>query len=393
MKVNIDVQFLCTENLRGIPYYICNIAESLLHRNRNEYTLSFFDLNHERGNRRYVEKYLSKEVQQRAYINECSKLSFSTIIDSNIMGKATAYDYASYREWMNLDADIHHFTQSVNIPFNIDKRSIVTVHDLLPVLPGTTLYYKDYIVKAFENCMKYIRENKWIDIIVDSMSTKKDVMQYYNFSEDRVHVVPLAYDPRICYVDKNLQMLQQMGIDGPFLLYLGAIDSRKGIFDILKAFELIKQKNSEIKLVLAGGMNAAEESLIYQKIGLYNACEDILFTGFVDDKTKRVLLSSAEVFLFPSEYEGFGIPILEAMACGTPVITTNVSSLPEVGGNAAMYVTPKKPEQLAAAIERMLYSENLRQEYVAKGFENIKNFSWDKTAELTENIYETVYNR
>jgi len=105
------------------------------------------------------------------------------------------------------------------------------------------------------------------------------------------------------------------------------------------------------------------------------------------------LLSDAAAFLFPSEYEGFGLPVLEAMACGSPVITTNVSSLPEVGGDAAIYVSPKNPEQLAVEIVRLLNSESLRNEYIQKGFEQVKKFSWKKTAQMTEEVYEIAYRR
>ena len=393
MKVNIDVQFLCTPNLRGIPYYIMNIVNSIVGRKKNEYTISFFDLNHERGNRTYIEKYLYKDVVESVYIKECDKLSFSTVIDSNVTGDASVYNQTSYDEFINTDADVYHFTQSVNIPFNIEKPSIVTVHDLLPILPQTTKYYKDYIAKSFSNCMNYIKENDKITVIADSVSTKNDIIKYVGIEAKRIHVVPLAYNPELHYVDKNPAVLSKYGIDNAYILYLGAIDSRKGIFDILKAYEGIKEKHSNIKLVLAGGINTAEESMIQESVKELNAREDIIFTGFVSDDEKRVLLSSTEVFLFPSEYEGFGLPVLEAMACGAPVITTNVSSLPEVGGGAAMYVTPKQPEELAAAIEKMLSSESVRQDYIARGFEQCKKFSWDKTAAMTEEVYKIAYNK
>ena len=219
------------------------------------------------------------------------------------------------------------------------------------------------------------------------------MVKYVGIKDERIHVVPLAYNSEIHYVEKNPDVLVKFGIDSSYILYLGAIDSRKGIFDILKAFEYVKDKHPDMKLVLAGGINTAEESAICDRVRELNAREDIIFTGFVSDDEKRALLSSAEVFLFPSEYEGFGLPVLEAMACGAPVITTNVSSLPEVGGDAVMYVTPKQPQELAEAIEQMLSSESLRQDYIARGFEQCKKFSWDKTAEMTEEVYKIVYDR
>ena len=393
MKVDIDVQFLCTENLRGIPYYIINVANSLVQRNQNAYSLSFFDLNHERGNRAYIEKYLNEYTLKNVLLLECDRLSFSEVIESNVSGDASSYNAFSYDAYMNSDADVFHFTQSVNIPFNIDKPTVVTVHDLLPILPHTTKYYKDYIVQSFSNCMNYIKENDKITIIAVSESTKNDMIKHVEIDGDRIHVVPEAYNPKIHYVDKNPDVLIKFGIDSPYILYLGAIDSRKGIFDILKAYESVKEGFRNVKLVLAGGVNTAEETSILDKVKELDARADIVFTGFVSDDEKRALLSSAEVFLFPSEYEGFGLPVLEAMACGAPVITTNVSSLPEVGGDAVMYVTPNQPGELASAIAMMISSENVRKDYITRGVERCKKFSWDKTAEMTEEVYKIAYDR
>ena len=392
MKVNIEVQFLCTKVLRGIPYYILNLTEHLVARGRNDYSLSFFDYKRERENKVQLERYLKEATRRKIIFNECTSLRYDDIIKSNITGEKLEYMKWAYSESMNSDANIYHYTQSMYLPYNIKDKAVVTIHDVIPLLPDASKYCKERSIRAFKNNMNFLEENKSIQIISDSQSTKDDLIRYTYIDPERVHVVPLAFDSEKHYPERNEVALKDMNIDGPFLLYLGAIDFRKGIVDILDAYKKIKTQYKDIKLVLAGGMDPNILPVI-EELKSYKYIDDVILTGFVTDDQKRILLSSAEAFLFPSEYEGFGLPVLEAMACGAPVITTDVSSLPEVGGDAAMYVTPKQPEELAAAIEKMLSSESVRQDYIARGFEQCKKFSWDKTAAMTEEVYKIAYNK
>lgn len=392
MKVNLEVQYLCTPEPRGVSNYIINLTEALVRQNRNDYSVSFFDYKKERANKHFVEIYLSDETLKKITINECNHISYETIIQSNLMGNGNEYVEMSYRELMKSDADIVHFTQSLYLPYNISEKAVVTVHDMIPLLKDAQKYCKERTITAFKNNIEFLEKNENIHIIAVSQSTKEDLKKFTSIKENRIHVVPEAYDENKFYPDKNESILEEMNIKGSFLLYLGAIDLRKGIVDILEAYKKVKQNHKDIKLVLAGGMDPNIIPLI-EEFKTYEYADDVIAPGFVTEEQKRVLLSSAEAFLFPSEYEGFGLPVLEAMACGAPVITSNVSSLPEVGGDAAMYVTPKQPEELAASIEKMVSSESIRQDYIERGFEQCKKFSWNKTAAMTEDVYKIVYNK
>lgn len=387
MKVNIEVQHICTPNLRGIPYYIINLVDALVKRGENEYSASFFDFQKERNNRAYVEDYLSSAISRGLRLEECNSLSYKAFTDGYLTGDISSYANKQYSEYFSDEADVYHFPHVWSIPQNCQKNMIVTVHDILPVIPEFSYGWKSSVGESFLNSLKYLRDRKDIQVVADSAWTKKDLVDRINISEDRIHVVPLAYDKAIHYVDKDMSVLRDMQIDGSYVLYLGALDFRKGVVDILDAFEIIKETNRDIKLVLAGKLDKSVTP-IWDKLNNYKYIDDVILTGFVNDTQKRVLLSCAEAFLFPSEYEGFGLPVLEAMACGTPVITTNVSSLPEVGGDAVLYVSPKNPEELSVAINKILLSEELRKDYIARGFERIKQFSWDKTAEMTEAVYK-----
>lgn len=387
MKVNIEVQGLCTDMLRGIPYYTINLVEALVKRGNNDYAISFYDYLKERNNRDYIDKYISQKYIESIDILECNSLSYRAIMDGNMSEEKAAYASKPYNQYFGKRCDVYHFPNVHNIPQNIVSKTIVTVHDIIPLIPEFADGWNIKGNKQFETSLRFVKDRQDIEIVADSFSTKKDLIERMNIESNRIHVVPLAYDTKTHYVEKDKEVLKEMGIEGPFIAYLGVLDFRKGIVDILDAFEILKEKNKDIKLVLAGRLDKAVTP-IWDRLKDYKYIDDVILTGFISERQKRVLLSSAKVFLFPSEYEGFGLPVLEAMACGAPVITTSVSSLPEVGGEAALYVTPKNAEELAVTIERLLDSETLRNEYITKGFNQCKKFSWDKTAEMTENVYD-----
>lgn len=392
MKINIEVQHLCSKVMGGIPYYTINLIEALISRNINQYSVSFFDGNKELNNRAYIEQYLKDAIANNLSVLECNDLSYKTIVEETIKGIKASYADKTYSEYFKTDFDICHLPVSLGIAENITQKTIVTVHDILPVLPEFKNAWNERTQILLEKSIEYIKRKKDINVIADSISTKNDLMSHFNISAERIYVVPLGYKATQYYPDNNKSIIASLGVTGPYLLYLGRLDSRKGIVDILNAFEIVKERRKDLILVLAGAFDTSAIT-IKERLNNYKYIEDVILPGFVTQEQKRALMSGATTFLFPSEYEGFGLPVLEAMACGTPVITTNVSSLPEVGGDAALYVTPKQPEELADAIERMLNSNSLRKEYVEKGFKQCKKFSWDKTAELTEEVYKIAFNQ
>lgn len=392
MKVNIEMQYLCTkkQQLRGIPYYMMNLIRTLVDRDVHKYSISFFDYNKEKHNIDYLHEYLGVDWLKKLDVRECNSLSYRTIIDGIVSGNHSIYDTISYEEYVGTNADVIHFPSVHSIPTNVRGKTVVTVHDIIPCIPEFSSQWLDRSQLTFYKSVQYIKKQEDIVLIADSESTKRDLVSDIGVNEDRIFVVPLSYDDTIHYHDEDSSLLEKMNIDAPYILYLGALDHRKGIVNLLDAFEILKEKYKDIKLVLAGSLNA-DVTPVIDRLKNCKYKEDIILPGFVDDYQKRVLLSHAMVFVFPSEYEGFGLPVLEAMACGSPVITTNVSSLPEVGGDAALYVTPQCPEELASQMERFINSDSLRQEYIQKGYEQSRKFSWDKTAAMTEKVYQIAY--
>ena len=178
----------------------------------------------------------------------------------------------------------------------------------------------------------------------------------------------------------------------PFILYLGTLEPRKNLKSLILAYNEIKKKFPEYKLIIGGAKGWGYKN-IFQIIDNLGIDKDIIFTGYIPEKDLPSLYNSAELFVYPSFYEGFGLPPLEAMACGTPVITSNTSSLPEVVGNAGIMVDPNNVNQLADAMYKVLTDDNLRRDMIKKGLKRAKMFSWKKTAKETLKVYEEVYNQ
>ena len=392
MDINIEVQYLCIkqEYVRGIPYYIKNLTEALAFRNKNTYALSFFDYGRERNNREYIFRYIDKDAISRLTLNECNDLSYKAFFDGYILGSTANYDNRTYEDYIGKTYDIIHFPSVFSIPQNVKGNTLVTVHDVIPCMPGFRTNWTEESQEVFLRSIDYIKENAAITIISDSYSTKNDLVDQLGFDGNRIHVVPLAVDDKNLFYDPDISTLKSMGIEGEFILYLGELDPRKGIIDIITAFAQIKSRYADLKLVLAGGTEKIFEEQLQKALSESEYRNDIILTGYVSEKQKRVLLSYAEIFLFPSEYEGFGIPVLEAMKCKTPVITTKVSSLPEVGGDAVVYITPNQPEELSEAVCDLLGDTEKRVLLSKMGLKQCENFSWDKTAAMTEEVYQKL---
>ena len=392
MHVNIETQYLCVDQkyIRGIPYYIICLLKELYQNNNNRYTVSFCDRNRERNNRAYIENTVGKFMRSEDIL-ESNDLDYRWISSALRSGDTSTYDHKCYGDYFGIKADVYHFPSSLCIPQNVHAPTVVTVHDMIPVIPTLKHELKGSVVEEFRASQEYIRASGAI-CICPSVATKNDLQEYFDVADENIFVVPQGFSSKTLWIDKNENILRELNISEPFILYLGALDPRKGGGDILNAYDIICKKH-DIQLVLAGSGEKWAEEVLYPAIDKSEYKKNIILPGYVTEEQKRVLLSSASIFLFPSEYEGFGIPILEAMTCGTPVITTNVSSIPEVGGDGALYVTPHQPEELAQAVDTLLGDDSLMESLRQKSLERSKRFTWKNTAEMTENVYQIAAER
>jgi len=219
-----------------------------------------------------------------------------------------------------------------------------------------------------------------------SQHTADDLMRLTGLPNQKIHVIPLAAEAYFRPVP-DAQIRERYKLDAPFVLYVGTLEPRKNLITLVRAFAALDYPG--LKLVLAGkkGWMCQDLFTAVEKLGL---TERVVFTGFVPDADLPALFSAAQVFAYPSLYEGFGLPVLEAMQCGTPVITTNVSSLPEMAGDAALLVAPDDVRGLTNALRRVLMEPGLREELRGRGLERSRCFSWRKTAERTAEVYRQV---
>lgn len=223
-------------------------------------------------------------------------------------------------------------------------------------------------------------------LIAISEHTKQDLMRLMNVPEDRIFVTPLAADPRFA-PQADQSALARHGIDAPYALYVGRLESHKNIGLLLRAFAALN--HTEAKLVLVGTKGWLYDEMI-TTLKQLELEERVVVAGFVADEDLPALYTHAHAFVYPSRYEGFGLPVLEAMQCGAPVITTNVSSLPEVAGDAAILVSPDDVEGLTQALGRLFSEPNLRAEMRGRGLAQAARFSWQKTAQMTADVYRRV---
>lgn len=229
-------------------------------------------------------------------------------------------------------------------------------------------------------------------IVTVSQCSRSDLIKYLHLDPAKVIVTPEGIDQRFTPVTEERKLRtvkERYGVRSPFLLYVGALNARKNIVRLLEAFTMLRSNHPDLSLVLGGkrqwGISEIDQA--WQRLDLDGK---VTFTGYLDDSDLPALYSAAEAFVFPSLYEGFGLPPLEAMACGAPVVTSNVSSLPEIVGDAAILVDPLDVADLVRALDRVLLDEPLRQSLRTRGFERASQFSWDETARLTGEIYSRV---
>ncbi len=234
-------------------------------------------------------------------------------------------------------------------------------------------------------------------ILTDSEYSRRDIIQTYDLPEDRVVVTPLGVSSNFRPIREGERIeavKRKYGITRDYLLSVGSLQPRKNLVRLISAYVELRSREDDFapQLVIVG-----KRAWLYQDI--FRAARasgylsDILFTDFVPDDDLAVLYSGATVFIYPSVFEGFGLPVLEAMACGTPVITSNSSSLPEVAGDAAILVDPYDELALAKAILRLTSDARLRERLSLQGLRQVQNFSWQKTAALTHHVYEEVVRR
>jgi glycosyltransferase involved in cell wall biosynthesis len=271
------------------------------------------------------------------------------------------------------------FTPAHVIPFFYRGPSVATIHDLgYHYFPSAhTKSQVAYLKVSTRSNSRFAKE-----IIADSNATKRDLIHYYGTGSAKITVIYPGLDPDLGPVkDSRLIALTQSkyGIEMPYLLYIGTLQPRKNLDRLVNAFA---QSGLPHQLVLGGKPGWQTEPLLNEISSLEESVRArVLLAGYIAEGDKAALLSGAKALVYPSLYEGFGFPVLEAQVCGTPVLAANSSSLPEISGGSALLVDPMDVGAIARGMRSIVEDSMLRQELIDKGFKNTNHFDWQKTAE------------
>ena len=272
------------------------------------------------------------------------------------------------------------FEPAHTIPLLSVGKIVVTCHDL-------AFIHFPYLYTPFERI--YHRFCMWFSvrrasrIITISEYTKNDLIKYYKINPEKIKVIYLGVNKE--KFAKKYKLNSSIKIPtSKYIFYAGRLETKKNIVNQIKAFKLIAEKDKSISFVLAGKWGYGRKEIENTIKGLTEDIKKrIYLTGYISDTEYISFLQNASIFSFVTYFEGFGLPILEAMACQTPVICSNISSLPEIAGNAALLVNPKNIDEIAKNYHKILSNAKIRQNLIRQGLNRIKDFSWQKTAEET----------
>lgn len=280
------------------------------------------------------------------------------------------------------NVDIFHGT-GYFLPCLKKIKGIVTIHGL-DFAEMDAYWYTD---RWYKNVGNYLKR---ADIVIAvSEYVKNSIVKYYHITEEKIKVVYPGIRKEFKKREVvNEKILKFFNITFPYILTVATSVERKNLKRLIEAFKILKSKYKHLKLVIVGNGNIKEK--LTNEIDTHKLSNSIIFTGYLEPERLVYLYNKAELFVFPSLYEGFGLPVLEAMACGCPVISSNVSALPEVAGNAAVFVDPYSVEDIAFKMEKVLTDEELKNKLKENGFKRVIDFSWDKAAKEMVEIYKTV---
>jgi glycosyltransferase involved in cell wall biosynthesis len=270
-------------------------------------------------------------------------------------------------------------------------KTVVTIHDCIH------LRFPQYLPSRMGYA--YARSSLWLAthranrILTVSEASKRDILRYFNVPESRIDVIYNAIDERFHETPDEEQVArvrERYQLNAPFVLYAGNIKPHKNLERLIDAFDMLRKHGFDTVQLLIIGDEISKYATLRRAVHRHKLHKHVRFFGFVQDKTLAILYRLADVFVFPSLYEGFGLPPLEAMASGTPVITSNVSSLPEVVGDAALLIDPYEPEAIADAMRRVLSEPALREDLRARGLARVRQFSWERSISRVREIYGEV---
>lgn len=378
MKIAFDALPLISERMTGIGYCQAGQIQALMALHPEEQYIMQFFATGDGGEKR---KRLTRYEEARAEIRQGKCSGYLYRLLSNFLP-------IPYNKFFGNDADITHFFNYI-VPPKVSGKTIVTVHDMVyKAFPETVRGRTRYML---ETGLK--RSMKRADLIVtDSQFSRSEILKYFPQCEEKLRVVPCGVDRTRFHPVNNPVRIEEttksLGIDREYFLYLGTLEPRKNLRRLAVAYNEFRKGKAEYPcLVLAGGKGWLNEDLM-KTIKDLDLESDIKIVSYVPEEHICTLMSGALAFIFPSIYEGFGMPPLEAMACGVPVLTTHTASLPEVVGDSALICDPYNIEQICDCLEKLYRESNLRRDLSAASLKRARMFSWENAAAILYDVYK-----
>jgi glycosyltransferase involved in cell wall biosynthesis len=381
MKILYDYQIFNKQHYGGVSRYFCELMDRFSQDPGIDFRLAL---------RYSLNEYLQQQPQLNRFWTRrndfFSDSLFFTGLQKKIHINALNHIFDNRRESLRMlrerDFDIFHPTYYN--PYFLDHLGkapyILTIYDMIhEQYPG------EFDTRDPTSAGKKILAENAKVIIAISENTKADIVKFLDIDPGKIQVIPLAssFNPEIIVRQKSVT--RKRNLPGKYLLFIGNRFSYKNFAFLVEALFPVFKNNDDLHLICAGGGKfTGPEIELIRKMNMASR----VHICPADDASLQQLYKNAFAFVFPSLYEGFGIPVLEAFSCGCPAILSNTSSLPEVGGDAALYFDPVDRTSLADAVERILSDERRRDDLIARGCERIKLFSWVKTAAMTKKVYE-----
>lgn len=371
MVIGIDIRTLMEREHSGVPEYTHQLIRGLMSLDtQNQYRLFF---NSARD--------LSKNIPDfSAFKAEIINTRYPNKLFNLVMQKTLRIPKIDRL----LGCDLF-FMPTINFISLSDRcRKIITVHDLSFLKHGEFFSCKRKFWHYLINVKKLLHQFE--KIVAVSASTKRDLIELCGIAPEKISVIYSGLSPEYRPISKDdsrlLEVKKKYNLPDKFIFHLGTIEPRKNLIGVVRAYDYLIANTLELadyKLIIAGG-SGWKNKAIYEAINSVERSSNIRHIGFMDKEDKVYVYNLASVFVYPSHYEGFGFPPLEAMASGTPVITSSVSSLPEIAGRGAVLVNPNNFQEIAESIRLVLSNNKLKNELVSNGLAQAAKFSWQKTA-------------
>ncbi|MDO9399797.1 MAG: glycosyltransferase family 1 protein [bacterium] len=398
MKIGIDIRTLMDVQYSGVSEYTLNLIKEILKLdNQNEYQLFYNSF----GNCPNIPEFNAKNVK---------------LVKYNYPNKILNYLLFKFLNYPKIDRDLgvdvffmphinfiglsscHCESCNQGVAICVGAKKIIAVHDLSFLRNPEFFSLRKNFWHRTINVKKLLK--RFDQIIAVSENTKRDIMELCDIDSEKIKVIysgvgeeykpiikdtecPIGHSVSEAIEEKKLdEVKQKYNLPEKFILFLGTVEPRKNIEGVIMAYNQLRINNYElknVKLIIAGGKGWKSDN-IYKEWEQSKFKDDIKFLDYVASEDKAYLYNLASVFIYPSFYEGFGFPFLEAMACGTPVISSYSSSLPEIVGNAGLLVNPYNVVDIANALEQILSQKELREKLIKKGLEQASKFEWNKSA-------------